>query len=139
MAPTKQTSVAGGDGEQRFTIGELAEQFGITTRTIRFYEARGLVVPERRGTARYYSRRDRARIAIVLRGRNLGFSLEDIKEYLALYDADPAHLGQLKHLKSKLDAHIGVLESKRADLDRTLSELAKIREQVANALARSGG
>ena len=113
-----------------WTIGELAEELALTTRAIRFYEAKGLIAPDRRGVARSYTRRDRARMLLILRGKNLGFTLEDIKEYLELYDADPAHLAQLKLLAAKVDAHIDGLDRKRADIERTLAELKEIRAQV---------
>lgn len=125
--------------EPPFTIGELAEELGITTRAIRFYEAKGLVAPGRRGTARAYTRRDRARLLLILRGKNLGFSLEDIRQYLELYDADPSQLAQLKLLEAKIEEHIIALERKRADLDRTLRELGEIRAQIAAHLDRQGG
>lgn len=126
----------GDDGTRRYTIGELADELAITTRAIRFYEAKGLLRPERRGAARAYSRRDRARLLLILRGKNLGFTLDDIRDYLELYDADPAQLAQLKLLETKVDAHIEELLGKRADLDRTLKELRDIRRQVREALAR---
>lgn len=113
--------------ERMFTIGELGEMFGITTRTIRFYEAKGLISPVRKGIARSYSNRDRVRMALILRGKNLGFSLEDIAEYLKLYDADPAQLAQTEMLLSKVEAHITDLNTKRADIERTLKELRDIR------------
>lgn len=75
------------DPKQTYSIGELARELGITTRTIRFYEQKKLIHPERKGVARVYSRRDRARMHLILRGKNLGFSLEDIAEWLALYDS----------------------------------------------------
>ncbi len=121
--------------EVRYAIGELAKELDVTTRTIRFYEAKGLLAPERKGVARIYSRRDRARLILILRGTNLGFSLEDIKAYLELYDADPTHLSQLKMLETKLDEHIDALKSKRADLDRMLKELGEIRSQTAALVA----
>lgn len=121
------------------TIGELAVEFGLTTRAIRFYEAKGLIAPERKGVARAYSRRDRARLILILRGKNLGFSLEDIKEYLALYDADPTQGAQVRLLRAKVDAHIEALVGKRADIDRTIRELKDIRAQVDAHLARTKG
>jgi len=126
-----------GDGppDELFTIGDLAEELGITTRAIRFYEARGLIRPGRKGIARAYTRRDRARLMLILRGKNLGFSLEDIGAYLELYDADPTQVAQLRLLQAKVEAHIRGLEKKRADLERTLAELTEIRAQVAAALA----
>ncbi len=122
--------------EQRFSIGELATELSITTRTIRFYESKGLITPGRRGVARAYTRRDRARLLLILRGKNLGFSLEDIREYLELYDTDRTGLAQLRLLATKVDGHIAMLLKKRADLDRTLKELREIRDQVTNQLGK---
>lgn len=124
----------GDDGLRRFTIGELADHFGITTRTIRFYEARGLLSPERRGVNRTYSRRDKARLTLILRGKNLGFTLEDIAEYLALYDADPIQEAQTRLLLDKIEAAISDLQLKRADLDRTLRDLKDIRAKCVEHL-----
>lgn len=125
---------AGQETERLWTIGELADELGLTTRAIRFYEAKGLLAPERRGVARSYTRRDRARILLILRGKNLGFTLGDVREYLELYDADPAHLAQLKLLKCKVEAHIAELVKKRADIERTLRELHEIRAQCEKHL-----
>jgi DNA-binding transcriptional MerR regulator len=122
--------------EHYFAIGELAEEFDITTRTIRFYEARGLLVPARFRSNRAYSRRDRARLKLILRGKNLGFSLEDIAEYLSLYDSDPGQVTQTKLLLDKIEAHITDLNSKRADLERTLTELKEIKAQCLGHLKR---
>ncbi len=121
-----------------FSIGELASACGVTMRAIRFYEAKGLLRPRRIGKARVYSRQDRARLMIVLRGKNLGFSLEDIGEYLRLYDADPAQIAQTRLLLNKVDIAIAELEKKRSDLDRTLRELGSIRETCVSHLQRQG-
>lgn len=121
--------------EPTYSIGDLALEFGITTRTIRFYEARGLLKPGRFGVNRVYSKRDRARLMLILRGKNLGFSLEDVVQYLALYDADPGQLAQTQLLLEKADAHIAALRSKRSDIDRTLKDLKKIRADCAAHLA----
>jgi DNA-binding transcriptional MerR regulator len=115
------------DNDRLFTIGELAAAHDITTRTIRFYEAKGLISPMRKGVARSYARRDRARLTLILRGKNLGFSLEDIAEFLRLYDADPSQMAQARLLLDKLDAHITELQSKRTDLERTLKELKALK------------
>lgn len=121
-----------------YTIGELASEFEVTTRTIRFYESKGLIAPARRGVARAYSRRDRARLQLILRGKNLGFSLEAIAEYLKLYDADPAQIAQTQMLLGRVDQAIEDLQSKRADLDRTLKELKDIRSQCVEHLKKAG-
>jgi DNA-binding transcriptional MerR regulator len=120
--------------EHYFAIGELADEFDITTRTIRFYESRGLLIPARFRSNRAYSRRDRARLKLILRGKNLGFSLEDIAEYLSLYDSDPGQVTQTKLLLDKIEAHIADLNSKRTDLERTLAELKEIRAQCQGHL-----
>jgi DNA-binding transcriptional MerR regulator len=132
---------SGGSGtpppdDHYFSIGELADEFNITTRTIRFYEARGLLVPARFRSNRAYSRRDRARLKLILRGKNLGFSLEDIAEYLSLYDSDPGQITQTKLLLAKIEAHIADLNSKRSDIERTLTELKEIRAQCQGHLKR---
>jgi DNA-binding transcriptional MerR regulator len=119
-----------------FTIGDLAAEFEITTRAIRFYEARGLLRPMRRGTARSFTRRDRARLKLILRGKNLGFTLEDIAEYLSLYDTDPTQVTQTRLLLDRVEAHIAGLNAKRADLDRTLEDLREIRAQCKRHLTR---
>ena len=124
----------GGNTERPYTIGELAREFAITTRAIRFYEARGLIAPGRKGVARAYSRRDRARLTLILRGKNLGFSLEEIKDYLELYDCDPLQVTQLRHLLVKIDERLAQLRIKRADLDRTQRELKAMHAQVVAAL-----
>lgn len=125
-------------GEERLhTIGELAREFGLTTRAIRFYEAKGLISPRRKGAARSYGKKDRARLILIMRGKNLGFSLEEIKEYLELYDADPSQAVQLKHLIEKVDERLDELRRKRADIDRAARELKGIRTQAQMALRRS--
>lgn len=122
--PALQPAIDG--AAQSFTISDLAAEFGITTRTIRFYESRGLIAPERIGTQRRYSRRDRARLMLILRGRNLGFTVEDVGEYLALYDADPGQVAQTKLLLDKVTAAIDDIERKRADIDAALADLRDI-------------
>ena len=125
-----------GDAERTFTIGELAEEFQITTRAIRFYEARGLLTPRRAGTNRIYARRDRGRLILILRGKNLGFTLEDIAEYLALYDLDPTQRAQTELLLGKVEAAIADLNRKKSDLARSLADLKEIRAKCAEFLKR---
>lgn len=119
-----------------FTISDLSKEFGITTRTIRFYESRGLIHPERIGTTRKYSRRDRARLILILRGRNLGFTVEDVGEYLSLYDADPGQQAQTQLLLNKVNLAIEDLEGKRRDIERAIKELGDIRAICEDHLAK---
>jgi len=122
--------------DELFSITELAKVLGITPRTIRFYEDRGLVTPRRVGTTRVYSHRDRARMVLVLRGKRLGFSLRDIKEYLDLYDVEPTHAEQIHLLRDKVRSRIDQLEDQKHALEETLSELRDIERQTSEALAK---
>lgn len=123
--------------EPTYSIGDLAEEFDITTRAIRFYESRGLLAPDRRGAQRSYTRRDRARLILILRAKNLGFSLEDVADYLKLYDTDPGQLAQTRLLLDKVEMALADLQAKRADLDRTLKELKDIRARCQDHLSRT--
>src|SRR5262245_63911199 len=123
------SSAVGQGADCLYSIGELAQELKVTTRAIRFYEARGLIAPVRRGVHRSYSRRDRARLKLILRGKNLGFSLEEIAQYLRLYDADPAQMAQTQMLLAHVETAIADLQAKRADIGRTLKELQEIRAQ----------
>lgn len=137
-SPTSLNGSASTDDANRLaTIGELAAAHDITTRTIRFYEARGLISPARKGVARSYSRRDRARLTLILRGKNLGFTLEEIQEFLALYDTDPSQVTQAKLVLERVELHITDLMEKRADLDRTLKELKDLRTLCVTHLKRT--
>jgi DNA-binding transcriptional MerR regulator len=124
--------------DELFSITELAKVLGITPRTIRFYEDRGLVTPRRVGTTRVYSHRDRARMILVLRGKRLGFSLRDIKEYLDLYDVEPTHAEQIQLLQDRVRLRIEQLEDQKHALEETLSELHDIVRQTAEALIKHG-
>ena len=133
----KQGAVAGAE-PHALTISALAKEFGITTRTIRFYESRGLIAPKRIGTSRSYSKRDHARLILILRGRNLGFTVEDVGDYLALYDADPGQKAQTQLLLEKINSAIADLETKREDITRALAELNEIRTQCEKHLGKRG-
>lgn len=126
------------DPERLLTVTELADELGVTARAIRFYESKGLLEPQRAGTTRVYTRRDRARLQIILRGKRLGFSLSHIKKYLDLYDADPRHAGQLVHLLRGARQRIEELEHQRHDLELTLEELREVEEQTLDAMRRAG-
>lgn len=124
--------------EQRdlFAIADLAAEFGISTRAIRFYEAKGLIAPERVGATRVFRRRDRARLILILRGKRLGFSLRDISEYLSLYDAH-SQTAQTRLLIDKVDQRLALLEAQRADLETTIAELREIRKLASEQAVRA--
>ena len=124
--------------ERHFTIRDLAEEFGCTHRTIRFYEDQGLLKPRREGQARIFSHRDRARLSLILRGRRLGFSIAEIAEMLNLYDADPGHVRQLKLALEKGRARLAQLERQRADIETAIAELRELESVVVEKLRHQG-
>ena len=109
---------------QTYSITDLSEEFGVTARALRFYEDEGLIAPERNGLARVYSRRDRARLAWILRGKRVGFSLSDIREMIDLYDADEGHEEQRRVTVAKCKARIELLTRQKDDIDAAIAELA---------------
>lgn len=119
-----------------FAIADLAKEFGISTRAIRFYEAKGLLAPERVGATRIFRRRDRARLILILRGKRLGFSLRDISDYLSLYDADRSQ--QVHLLTAKVDERLALLEAQLQDLQTTIAELEEIRKLADERLVKAG-
>jgi len=118
-----------------FAIADLAREFGISTRAIRFYESKGLLAPERVGGARIFRRRDRARLILILRGKRLGFSLRDISDYLGLYDTQ-SQTAQVALLVGKVDERLHLLEAQLADLETTIGELREIRKLADERLAQ---
>ncbi|MGA7710407.1 MAG: MerR family DNA-binding transcriptional regulator [Rhizomicrobium sp.] len=117
-----------------YTIRQLTKEFSVTARTLRFYEDEGLIAPERRGQTRIYSVRDRARIILILRGRKVGFSLAEIREYLELYD--PASTTrQLTHVRKKFIERIVVLERQKIDIDAAINEIKRSISEVDDRLA----
>jgi len=121
-------------GDEFFTVTQLAQEFGITARTIRFYEQKGLIYPGRAGATRVYTKRDRARLALILRGKRLGFSLGEVQAYLDLYDADPSQLNQTEMLRDKVVGRMEELKHQKDDIDQTLRELEEINKQITSAL-----
>lgn len=111
---------------ETWSIAELATEYDVTLRTIRFYEDRGLLTPERRGTARVYHPRDKVRLGLVLRGKRLGFSLDEIAKIVDMYDAEPGEEGQLVYLLDQITHRRAELEQRRRDIDETLHELADV-------------
>ncbi|RMD62624.1 MAG: MerR family DNA-binding transcriptional regulator [Alphaproteobacteria bacterium] len=118
-----------------YTIAELAREFDVTPRTIRHYEAEGLIAPLRSGTRRIYRPRDRTRLKLVLRGRRLGFSLAEIREIIDLYDAPAGEAAQLKLLLDKIMVRRRELEAKRRDIDASLRDLDAVAQNCRRRLA----
>ena len=108
---------------ERYGIGELCEAFGVTPRALRFYEDEGLIAPERRGTARFYSDRDRARLNWILRGKRVGFSLNEIRELLDLYDLGDHRETQRRVTIERCRQRIDALKRQKDDIDATIDEL----------------
>ena len=116
------------------TVTQLAKELGVTPRAIRFYEDKGLIAPQRAGSTRVYTHRDRVRMVLILRGKRLGFSLREIREYLDLYDADQTHAEQQRLLLKAVRARIARLEDQRAALEQTLAEARDIEAHTIAAL-----
>lgn len=129
MAASDETSK-----KNSFTIGELAKEFGITLRTLRFYEDKGLINPRREGQNRVYNRRDRARLKLVLMGKNVGFSLNEILDMLDLYDLRDGQVTQLRVALDKFNEQIGVLKKQKSDIEQAIEELSRTVEVVSGML-----
>jgi len=109
--------------KSHFSIGEMCDEFGITARALRFYEDEALIAPERRGTQRLYTDRDRARVAWILRGKRVGLSLTDIKELLDLYDIGDGRRTQRLKTIERCQQKVDALQRQRIDIDATIDEL----------------
>ncbi len=132
--PQPSTASADKTSAEWWTIGEIAAEFGMTLRTLRFYESEGLVTPKRSKSNRLYSRRDRARLALIARGKRLGFSVSEIREFLELYGVDPDQTEQMTYLLSRARAKIEQLKIQRQDIEKTLGELCDIERQILHHL-----
>jgi DNA-binding transcriptional MerR regulator len=118
-----------------FSISDLAREFDITTRAIRFYEDEKLIAPKRDGQKRLYTQRDRVRLMLILRGRRLGFSLKEIAEIIDLYDREPGEQGQLKLFLNKIAERRQLLIQQQDDIKQTMAELDQVE---ANCQRRLG-
>ncbi|HAD88397.1 MAG TPA: MerR family transcriptional regulator [Rhodospirillaceae bacterium] len=118
-----------------YGIAELAREFGITPRAIRFYEDKGLLSPARDGQRRIYGSRDHVRLRLIMRGKRLGFSLDEIREMIDLYDLDPTEVSQLKMFIDKLQARREQLRRQQDDIIETLAELDQLEDQSRGLLA----
>jgi DNA-binding transcriptional MerR regulator len=109
-----------------WSISDLAAEFDVTPRAIRFYEDQGLISPARRGQTRIYSSRDRTRLKLILRGKRLGFSLGEVADIIDLYDSDPGEVAQLEYFLDKIREQKKALEQQREDIEVTLAELTAV-------------
>jgi|SRR3954469_17700687 len=125
-------------GREVFTIRDLTKEFAVSARTLRFYEEKGLLDPARRGERRLYSRRDRARLAYVIAGKAVGFSLEEVREMLDLYDLGDGQLTQLRVALAKFGERIGRLERQKSEIDSVIAELVRASDGMKKKLAALG-
>ncbi|MBM2576939.1 MerR family DNA-binding transcriptional regulator [Jannaschia sp. Os4] len=116
---------------ERLSFKEMVERFEVTPRTLRHYEYIELLMPERDGRARWYGPREIARMKLIMRGRKFGFSLEEIRQWLELYDADPSGQTQMKTWVEYADRQLGELHHRRDELDAAIAELRRLRDEVA--------
>lgn len=127
-----------GSVDKYYSITELTREFGISTRTLRFYEDEGLIHPERRGRTRLFRPADRRLIQEILRGRRIGFTIAEIREIIQVYKDPPGKLGQLQLLMSRVEEKREELRQKRKDIDDTLTELDNVEEACLTRLAEIG-
>ncbi len=117
-----------------YTIGDLSREFGVTLRTLRFYEDRGLLSPKRQGTTRIYNRRDRARLKLALMGKKVGFSLVEIREMLDLYDLKDGQATQLRVALERFKTQIDLLKQQKQDIEQAIDELTRTMDVVSGML-----
>ncbi len=125
----KNSYKAKGYKKKLYTISDLAKEFDITTRAIRFYETEGMLSPTREGRHRIYTQRERTRLKLILRGKRLGFSLGEIGGMFALYDSAPGEAGQLRHVLDKVAEKQRQLERQQEDIHLMMQELADFARQ----------
>jgi DNA-binding transcriptional MerR regulator len=117
---------------EHFTISDLTAEFGLTARALRFYEDEGLIAPARQGLSRVYSKRDRARLAWIMRAKNVGFSLTEIKEMIDLYDLGDGRVEQRRVTVARCKQQVERMQAQRADIDAAIKELTDFITLVEN-------
>ena len=139
MTRTDQANDSGTSSDARtWTIAEIADEFAVTHRTIRHYEELHLISPERRGTARIYHRRERTRLNLILRGKRLGFPLEEIRTIIDLYDEPTGQASQLRYVLDQIHDRRERLERRRRDIEDALSELGEFERRCRSDLRDLG-
>ncbi|MCY4281332.1 MAG: MerR family DNA-binding transcriptional regulator [Gammaproteobacteria bacterium] len=121
-----------------YSISDLSQEFDLTTRAIRFYEDAGLLTPVRQGRNRYYTLRERTRLKLILHGKRLGFTLNEIGEMFRLYDSKPGELAQLRHIMDKINEKMSLLERQLEDIQIVQQELQEFRQQCQTQLEQMG-
>ncbi|MCL6707838.1 MerR family DNA-binding transcriptional regulator [Pseudomonas sp. R2.Fl] len=124
--------------KKHYSITELTREFGVSTRTLRFYEDEGLIHPERRGRTRLYRSADRRLIQEILRGRRIGFTIAEIREIIQVYKEPPGEIGQLKLMMKRIDEKREELRQKRKDIEETIAELDVAEEACLTRLVEIG-
>lgn len=115
------------------TFKEMCERFEVTPRTLRYYEYIELLAPQKEGRARFYGPREVARMTLILRGRRFGFSLEEIRQFLMIYETEGTQ-AQMRTWVGMADRQLEILSEQRAELDRTIADLRRLRDESANSL-----
>ena len=136
MMPASESLANAADvSDSYIRIGDMANQFGVTLRTLRFYEDKGLLTPKREGNTRLYSRRDVSRLKLIMLGRKVGFSLREVKQIMDLYDPEGRNLKQLRMLLDKSERQITKLEKQRESVDEAIADLQGAMDDWRTALA----
>ncbi|MGB3165486.1 MAG: MerR family DNA-binding transcriptional regulator [Alteraurantiacibacter sp.] len=118
------------------SIAEAAEALGVTQRTLRFYEDKGLIAPQRVGTMRAYSKREMGRMQLILRGKRLGFSIREIGEFLSLYDDESGNVGQMRHLQMRINERLNELQVQHSAIEKTIRELKQMEAEAQERIDR---